>query len=424
MKLLQINVTANSGSTGRIAEDIGEAAMAQGWESYIAYGQYENAGKSQHLRIGNDWSIKWHGVESRLFDRHGLASQSATKKLIRQIININPDIVHLHNIHGYYINYPLLFEYLRQSRKPVVWTLHDCWAFTGHCAHFVTADCMKWQNGCENCPLLRSYPKSIMFDRSKQNYVDKQKAFTSISDMTLVPVSKWLEGCLHKSFLQKYPSFVIHNGIDTKTFKPHEEKNGRFTIIGVSGVWDKSKGFDDFIKIAKMLSNDIKIKLVGINKHQKRMLPNNILGIEHTESIEKLSEMYSNADLFLNLTYADTFPTTNLEALACGTPVLTYDTGGSPEAITAETGFVVPQGDLKRVTEIILKVKRNGKSQYKKACRKWALDNFRKEDRYNDYLQLYNNIISKNHQLKEVKGGGKLTVIIQGLNSNEERRAA
>lgn len=393
--LFQINVTANSGSTGRIAEGIGEAAMAQGWESYIAYGRHANPGKSRHIRIGNDWSVRWHGVESRLLDRHGLASRSATKELIRQMESINPDIVHLHNIHGYYINYPLLFDYLRQSGKPVVWTLHDCWGFTGHCAHFVTAGCTKWQSGCGDCPLLSAYPKSILLDRSKKNYADKRKAFTSVSNMTIVPVSNWIDGYLHKSFLRNYPSTVIHNGIDTGAFKPHEEKGKRFTVIGVSGVWDKSKGLDDFVELAGMLPDEVNMKLVGVTCRQKEKLPGNITGIEHTESIDELAEIYSEADLFLNLTYADTFPTTNLEALACGTPVLTYDTGGSPEAVTKETGFIVPQGDLRSVMEIIRKVKDEGKSHYSEACRRRALENFRKEDRFNDYIKLYERIMAK-----------------------------
>lgn len=399
--LLQINVVANWGSTGRIAEEIGMMAINQGWKSYIAYGRNSGVSESNLIRIGDKWDIRKHVLKSRLFDKHGFGSKKATINLIEDIKKINPDIIHLHNIHGYYINIEVLFDYLATLSIPIVWTLHDCWAFTGHCAHFFYSGCNKWKTECYDCPLKRSYPKSIIIDRSKENYKIKYQLFRSVNNLIIVPVSNWLKRLTNDSFINIYPAQCIYNGVNLETFIPLNKTNiqdkfninNRFILLGVSSVWTKRKGFEDFINLSKLIKQDCVIILVGLNQRQIKELPSNIIGIQRTENIQQLVEIYSAADLFLNLTYEDTFPTTNIESLACGTPVLTYNTGGSPEAVDIETGFVVEKGELNTVIDIINLVKEKGKAYYSSACRKRAVSLYNKDDRYNEYIQLYNRIL-------------------------------
>ena len=396
---MQINVTANWGSTGKIAEGIGQAVISKGWRSIIAYGRGKPISSSELIRIGNDWDMYLHALSARLFDNQGLMSKRATKKLIKQIKAIHPDIIHLHNIHGYFLNYRILFDYLARSGIPVVWTLHDCWSFTGHCTHFVTVNCHKWRTQCENCILKKDYPRSLFLDRSKNNYHNKKKSFSSIRNLTFVPVSHWINNYLKHSFLKGYSSYVIHNGIDTGLFHPTRYSGqNKFTVIGVANIWTKSKGFNDFIDLSKRFDPDIQIILVGVTVRQKKMLPDNIIAIERTVNARELAELYSSSDVYVNLTYADTFPTTNIEALACGTPVITYRTGGSPEAISEETGFIVEQGDLDGVLAAIKIIRKKGKNFYKDKCRERAVRYFRKEDRYNDYINLYESILKDNNE--------------------------
>lgn len=403
MKLLQINVTANSGSTGRIAEDIGLLAESNGWESYTAYGRRNNNSKNKPIRVGNDFDIKVHGLLTRVFDNHsfGLSSKKATKEFIKEIDKIKPDIIHLHNIHGYYINSKVLFEYLSKLNIPIVWTFHDCWSFTGHCAHFDFIGCEKWKTACYSCPLKKSYPASFVFDRSKKNYIEKRKLFNSVKNLTIVPVSNWLGDLVKGSFLSSNSVKVIQNGIDINIFKPsinNIETKGKFglkdefILLGLSGVWNKSKGLDDFIKLSALIDKNTKIILVGLSQEQIDKLPNNIIGIRRTENINQLADLYSMADLFLNLTYNDTFPTTNLEALACGTPILTYKTGGSIEAVSEDTGFIVEKGDLDSVIKVINEVRSKGKEYYSDKCRERAVSCFNKDDRFMDYIDLYRSL--------------------------------
>lgn len=397
-KLLQINITANWGSHGKIAEGIGTLAIKNGWESYIAYGRWYNESKSQLYHIGNTTDEYIHGIASRIFDNHGLMSVGATKRLIDFVKKVNPDIIHLHNIHGYYLNYPLLFKYLSQCRKPVVWTLHDCWAFTGHCAHYMYAGCEKWKTECNNCPLLSNYPASILFDRSKKNYIQKKNAFLSVDNLTLVPVSKWLESELQQSFLKAKDIHLIQNGIDIQRFKPSEQTNSIHTkysipkeekvILGVASNWYR-KGLDDFIALRGILPNDYHIVLVGLSKRDKKKLPNTIIGIERTENIDELVALYSASNVFFNPTWEDNFPTTNLEAMACGTPVITYNTGGSPEAITPDTGLVVNRGDLQSAAIAIKHVCEIGKKHYECNCRSKIVSEFAQGIMLNKYLELY-----------------------------------
>lgn len=403
-KLLLINVSANSGSTGRIAEEIGQTAMQHGYESYFAYGRTGRASKSHLIRIGNDFDIKIHGIESRLFDNHGFSSRRATRKLIEEIERIKPDVINLHNLHGYYLNVEILSNYLATRQIPVVWTLHDCWPFTGHCAHFMLSKCEKWKSCCGDCPSKSSYPSSLLFDRSKSNYQRKRHLFTSVRDMIVVVPSIWMKNVAKQSFLKDYPIKTIYNGIDLKVFKPCNDRMEVLTrynidcdkriILGVASVWTKQKGLNDFYLLASKLDINYKMVLVGLSDKQIEELPENIIGIKRTESVYELADLYSVADVFVNPTYVDNFPTTNIEALACGTPVVTYDTGGCSEAI-GSAGAVVKKGDIDGLLMAIKQVSKT-KTVYSENCRKCAECNYDKDSCFFEYVKLFDNLI-ENH---------------------------
>lgn len=392
--LFQINTVINSGSTGHIAEELGKLAIQNGWESYIAYGRNPRQSSSKAIKIGSKLGIYFHVFLSRFFDRHGFGSYFATKKLIKQIKEIKPDVIHLHNVHGYYLNIKLLFEYLKTVDTQIVWTLHDCWSFTGHCSHYTAVGCDKWQAICYKCPQKTQYPKSF-FDNSKRNYKDKKKLFCGIKNLTIVTPSEWLAEEVKKSFLKGYPVKVINNGIDLNVFKPAVLER-KFIILGVASTWTERKGFDDFIKLADMLHADEEIVLVGLSEKQIESLPKdkNIRGIRRTESQQQLAELYSQSLCFVNPTYEDTFPTTNIEALACGTPVITYKTGGSPEIIDEETGVVVEQGDLNAIRDNIDNLKQIQKETISSKCRKRAELLFEKNKRFSEYMNLYKELIT------------------------------
>lgn len=399
--LLQINVVVNSGSTGRIAEEIGQVAIANGWMSFIAYGRNDRPSKSNLIKIGSNFDIKLHGLQTRLFDRHGLGSVNSTKKLIDQIEAIKPDIIHIHNLHGYYINIAILFKYLASRNFPIVWTFHDCWPITGHCSHFDFIGCNKWKTKCFKCPQKKEYPASYGIDRSEKNYQLKKEIFNSLKSLTIVTVSNWLHKIINQSFLKNIPSKVINNGIDTELFKPRSNMKlqakyslaGKFIILGVASTWSPRKGLSDFVKLSKEIDSSIMIILIGLNNTQIKYLPSNIIGISRTENTYELADFYSLADVYINPTWEDNFPTTNLEALACGTPLVTFNTGGSIESVSQETGFIVEKGDIKGLSQAIETVKRNGKEHYSSACRERALKLYDKNDRYKDYLNIYNQYI-------------------------------
>lgn len=398
-KLLQINITANWGSTGKIAESIGIAAMSAGWESYIAYGRWCNPSQSNLIKVGGRWNKYLHYAEQLICDNEGLCSRKATKKLIKQIEDIKPDVVQLHNIHDHYLNYKILFEYFNQTDINVVWSFHDCWAFTGHCFHFVTKECIKWKTQCFECPMQNVLPKTLV-DKSKEHYELKKRLFGSCKNLTIVSVSDWMAGFVKQSFMKNKQTRIIKNGVDLNVFKPVARiRDGKIRILGVSGVWHKDKGLYDFYKLRDLLDDErYEIVMVGLNEKQLRNLPTGIKGINHTESIQELVELYSSASVFVNPTYADTFPTVNLEALACGTPVITYNTGGSPEAISVDTGWVVEQGNVPAIASIItsfVSKKENEIITQRKACRKRAEKEFDKNKCFEKYLQLYEDILTK-----------------------------
>ena len=363
MKILLINVVCGIRSTGRICSDLAVALEKQGHTVKIAYGREKvpEQYSKYAVRIGKDLDVKIHGLAARSFDMCGWGSKKATEMFIKWVKEYNPDVIHLHNIHGYYINVKVLFDYIRDSGKKIIWTLHDCWAFTGHAAFCGAEHCERWTKGCYACPKKADYPASLI-DNSKINWYRKRSTFTGIPNLTIVTPSRWLGTLVKKSFLKKYPVKVIKNGIDTSVFKPtlcktvlkmFNIKNKKI-ILGVAAVWDKRKGLSDFIKLREMLDlGEYTIVLVGLNKKQINTLPDGIIGIERTDSIDELVELYSVADIFVNLTYEDNYPTTNLEAIACGTPVITYDTGGSGESASLY-GRVIKQGDIIAVAKTII----------------------------------------------------------------------
>ncbi len=393
-KLFQIDSCLNMLSTGRITESIGHLAKEKGWNCYIAHGaRYARPGSCmQSIQAVSKCGEYAHFAESILFDNHGLASRNSTKAVIEQIKQINPDIIQLHCVHGYYMNYKLLFEYLNTTNIPVVWTFHDCWAFTGHCAHFVTAGCEKWKNeGCHDCPLKGDYPKSFI-DRSSRNFRLKKELFSANQNLHVVAVSEWLASFTLESFLGNKDIRVINNGVDINVFKPYGEKSsGRFKIIGVASVWNKGKGLYDFYKLRESLPTEFDITLIGLTVEQIKNLPQGIMGISRTDSVDQLAQLYSKANVLVNPTYADSFPTVNMEALACGTPVITYRTGGSPEIIDEKTGIVIEQGDIEGLITAIKRMKNQPLSQDE--CRNRAVTLYDKDKRFADYVNLYESLI-------------------------------
>ena len=360
MKVLMINVVCGIRSTGRICTDLATALEDQGHEVKIAYGRENVPEQFQRfaVRIGTDLDVKLHGVKARLFDGAGFGSKRATEKFIEWVKGYDPDVIHLHNIHGYYINVEVLFDYLRECGKKVIWTLHDCWAFTGHTAYCDAVQCDRWKTGCYICPQICEYPKSVV-DRSKHNWKKKRALFTGIANMTIVTPSHWLSGLVKESFLNNYEVQVIHNGIDTSQFRPlkndfrkHYGLENKRILLGVATAWNDMKGYTDFIKLSSMLDDSNKIVLVGLSDDQLKELPKNILGIKRTASVKELAYIYSAADVFLNLSYCENYPTVNLESRACGTPVVTYNTGGSPESAGPEC-VVVEKGNLQEIVSAI-----------------------------------------------------------------------
>lgn len=404
MKVLQINTTLNTTSTGRIAEEIGRSLMQNGHESYIASARIGPEGSlSNYISIGNVGDLYLHIAKSRLVDGHGFGSKNATKQLVEKIKEIDPDVIGLHNLHGYYLNIEILFSYLKQVQKPVLWTLHDCWPFTGHCSFFDFVSCEKWKSECNTCPLSNKYPASWWLDNSRENFHRKSELFNGIENLVLVTPSYWLKGLVAESFLSSYPATVINNGVDLEQFRPvatYDAKDkygaaGKYIILGVASVWDRRKGLPYFYELNKKLDDRFKILLVGLDDDSLKRLPDGMTGITRTENLQELVALYNIADVFVNPTLVDNFPTTNLEALACGTPVITFDTGGSPEAISSETGFVVEKGNSHALHEAIIKVISKGKEFYQASCRERAVQNYNKKDRFAEYLDLYQQIVGQ-----------------------------
>lgn len=398
MKVLQINSVCGSGSTGKICTSIAEILESRGHSCLVAYGrnnvpeEYEKYA----LKTGNKFGIYASVLMARLFDTAGFSNRWATKKLIEQIKDYAPDIIHLHNLHGYYINIEVLFDYLKKAGIPVLLTLHDCWTFTGHCAHFDSAGCERWKTGCHNCPEKRSYPRCIGVDNSKRNYRKKKEIFTGVGNMTVVGVSRWLAGLAEKSYLNEYPIKTIHNGINLDKFKPTEsdfrEKYGledKKIILGVAQNWVEYKGVEDFVRLAGLVDDRYKIVVVGATDKIRSFLPENILAIDRIENIEQLCEIYTAADVFLNTTKNESFGLANVEALACGTPVVTYRTGGCPEIIDETCGIVTKERTIESAIEAIGQVEGISSDACVARARQFDMN-----DKFSQYIDLYEEILA------------------------------
>ena len=398
MKILQINSVCGVGSTGRIATDLYKVLEEQGHECLIAYGRGTAPEGINSYKIGTNLDNYLHVARTRILDQHGYGSKKPTIELIKKIKEYDPDVIHLHNLHGYYLNLEVLFNYLAESNKPVIWTLHDCWSFTGHCAYFDYIECDKWKHECRNCPQKKTYPNSYVLDNSYQNFNQKKELFTRLNNLTIITPSQWLANLVKQSFLNKYPIQVINNGIDLNVFKPTpsefrkkyhlEEKK---IILGVANVWNQRKGLNTFIELSSKLNDNYQIVLVGVTEKQKNNLPSDIIGITRTNNIKELAEIYSTADVFVNPTLEEVMGLVNVEALACGTPVITYSTGGSIECIDETCGLIIDKDDFQSLANAL---KYNFPSLNKDSIVKQA-QKYNKYDKYSEYINIYEDMYKR-----------------------------
>ncbi len=396
MKVFQINTVYGTGSTGRIVAGLKHLLEKRGDTCVAACGRGDTQDEDTY-KIGSVWDMYLHGILTRMTDRTGFYSKKKTKKLIERIEECKPDVIHLHNLHGYYLHVPTLFDYLKKNNTPVIWTFHDCWPFTGHCAYYTKAGCEKWKSGCSRCPEKKVYPASKVLDQSARNYRDKKEAFTGVKNLTIVTPSVWLAEEVKHSFLKDYEVQVLPNGIDTALFCPTggevREKyhlGDNKILLAVANQWTARKGFEDYLTLASRLPQGYVLVMVGLTEAQIKALPGNIVGIGKTENAQELAQLYTASVALLNLTYEDNFPTVNLEALACGTPVITYRTGGSPEAVDENTGIVVEVGDINAVLNAIPKVQQLQRERCVQVGKEYDAGM-----RLGRYLSLYDKIHSK-----------------------------
>lgn len=396
MRVFMVNSVCGSGSTGRIMTDIMNQAQLQGINVRIACSSVEpirNAAYEDVFVVGSKTDYYIHNILSRITDHEGLYSKRATQKLVQDVEKYNPDIIHLHNIHGHWINYEVLFSYLAEKNKKVIWTLHDCWAFTGHCAHFSVLGCEQWKTHCVDCIGLRGYPVCYRKGDVLRNYEKKKRLFTSVKNMQIITPSEWLANIVSSSFLGCYKVQTISNGIDLSVFRPtnstFREMYGlqrKKIVLGVANVWIKKKGYEDILALSKILGHDYQIVLVGLTHEQISVLPNNILGIERTQNIKQLVEIYSAADVFINPSYEETMGLVTVEALACGTPAVVYDQTAVPEVIDNQCGVIVPAGNINELSLGIQKIIEN---KAKFANTRDRAKEFDKVKQYMKYIELY-----------------------------------
>lgn len=393
MKVFIINAVPY-GSTGRIMFDLADHLKNNGHDVLCTSGfTWRSSDREDFFITSNIVEKQVHTIFAKTTGRIGGFSHIATLKLIKKLKEFEPDVIHLHNLHGWFVNLKILFDFIKKRNIPVVWTLHDCWAFTGHCPHYAMIECEKWKDGCYDCPQYKSYPRTY-FDFSKKMYREKKKIFTEVENLTVVTPSKWMASQVEQSFLKDYDVKVINNGIDIEKFSIGETtiKNqlgidGKFMVLGVAYDWNDKKGLDVFISLAKTLGEEFKVVLVGTNEKTDMLLPDNIISIHRTQDQQQLVEIYRAADVMINPTREDTFPTVNIEALACGTPVITFDTGGSPEIIDETSGSTIYGQDTDSMRMEIIKVcKENVFSR--EDCRKRG-ESFSNEKFLSEYLKLY-----------------------------------
>lgn len=390
MKIVQVNATCGTGSTGNICVAVSEILAEQGIENYILY----SSGSSEYslgIKYATDGYLKRQAIKSRILGNYGFNSKLVTRRLIEEIDRIAPDIIHLHNLHSHNCNLIMLFDYFRMKGIKLFWTFHDCWAFTGYCSHFVIAKCDKWITGCSHCPQYKM--SSWFLDRSSEMYSRKKKMIEGV-DLTIITPSKWLANLVKQSYFMNCPVKVINNGINLDVFKPTESDfreryglNNKKIVLGVSFGWGYSKGLDVFIELSKILSNDYSLIIVGTDKKIDKQLPSNVISIHRTANQHELAQIYSAADVFVNATRQDTFPTVNMEAIACGTPVVTFCTGGSPEIVNEQTGFVVECDDIQALKKYIVAICTKNLLSSEKIVE--ASKEFSQNQRFEDYVSLY-----------------------------------
>ena len=405
MRVVLINAVCGTGSTGHIVADIWKTLKDQGHEVKVAYGVGEGhiVAPEDRICFNNKVGYYAHNLLAKITDKTGEYSRHQTKKLIRRIEEFNPEVIHLHNLHGYYINYPILFDYLAKKNVPVIWTLHDCWAYTGHCTHFSYVNCSKWMNLCSNCPQKREYLKSYVIDQSRNNYEKKKKSFCAIPHMTIVTPSVWLASMVSLSFFKQYEVKVIPNGIDSDIFKikasDFKKRNhieNKEMVLAVANVWDEKKGYSDIVRISEKLdSNQYQIVMVGVSKEQMQALPKTVLPIMRTNSVDELVEIYSEADVFINLSYEETMGMVTVEALACGVPCFVYNKTAVPEVVDEKSGKIFEAGDIDSVCNAITN------KEYKSltGMRQRALC-FEKKKEYGKYLDLYSTVIQNRQDVE------------------------
>ena len=397
MRILQINTVYNRGSTGKIAKALHDKCIENGHQCISAY-RYREGAWDDTLTVSSWLDCHIHNRLARYTMLQGFFSRFMTRRFLEKVERYSPDVIHLHNLHGSYINLKSLFSYIKKHNVAVVWTLHDCWAFTGHCAYFTLAGCDKWREGCHQCPQLRQIPKSYL-DTTKSMYKKKKKMFSSVENMTIVTPSQWLADLVKESFLKNYPVQVIHNGIDLGIFKPtpsdfrqkYNFSESKKIILGVAFGWGQRKGLDVFIDLSKRLDEDkYQIVLVGTDDNVDMQLPSNITSIHRTHDQAELAEIYTAADLFVNPTREENYPTVNMEAIACGTPVLTFRTGGSPEILDETCGSVVECDDIDAMEREIIRIC-DEKPYSVEACINRSKQ-FDMNDRFEEYVKLYEKI--------------------------------
>ena len=395
MKVLQVNSVCGRGSTGKLALQISEYLTEQGVENDIAYG-FGTTDAKNAFRFSTMPEAHLHSFLSRRFCKQGYGSHVATRQLIRAIKRRSPDVVHLHNIHGHYLNFKMLFGYLNKTDIKVVWTFHDCWPMTGKCTHFTVAGCDRWKTGCYDCPQLSSYPDSVT-DRSLKNYIDKKACFTANQHLHIVTVSQWLRGVVEQSYFGGVADVrCIYNGIDTEVFSPTESDlrkrlnlEDQFVVLGVSSVWKDAKGLREFIELAKIADEGVAIVMIGLTEEQRAELPPSVVGVPTVSDQRTLAQYYSMADVLLNLSAEETFGLVVAEALACGTPAVVLDSTACPEVVDEHTGIVIESGAPMTVMAALDTIRARGKASYADACTERARTLFSKERMQREYLNLY-----------------------------------
>lgn len=396
MKIVEINVVFN-GSTGKIMIQTAKCAQTNGHNVFCFSKNWKNNKKiNNHTKyIGTRFENVLARIFNPLFSSETLFTYISTKRFLKQIHKIKPNIIHLHNIHGWYIDYNLLFKYIKKNDIPVIWTLHDCWSFTGHCTHFANNDCFKWETLCSNCKYLKTYPK-LLFDTSTKLWKKKKKSFSNVNNMVIVTPSIWLSNYVKDSFLNNYDVMVINNGIDLQIFKPtildnynkYNIAKDKKVLLGVSFAWGYLKGLDVMIELNKIIDhNEYQIVLVGTSDEIDKMLPDDIVSIHKTDNQKELAKIYSSSYVLVNPTRADTYSSINMEALACGTPVITFNTGGAVEMIDSLIGIVTKEKNaisIYQELDNVSKIDRN-------VCIKKA-KLFDMNTKFEEYVNLYERI--------------------------------